>query len=80
MDNKTKFIKLEIFLKENYIPELNHHIYENMWHPTENYLQVKRGEKVVRTIREDNSDILFYQGIVALTALAEEVLVRERKR
>lgn len=80
MANKRKFIELEQFLKKNYIPDLSHHVYESLYHPENQYLQVKRGEAVIRTIREEDSDILYYQGITTLNALAEEVLVRERKR
>lgn len=80
MANKRKFIELEQFLKKNYIPDLSHHVYESLYNPENQYLQVKRGEAVIRTIREEDSDILYYQGITTLNALAEEVLVRERKR
>jgi len=80
MDNKTRFINLERYLKKNYIPDLSHHVYESLYHPENQFLQVKRGDKVIRTIREEDSDILFHQGITTLNALAEEVLVRERKR
>ena len=80
MDNKRKFIKLEQFLKKNYIPDLSHHVYESLYHPERQFLQVKRGEEVIRTIREEDSDVLYYQGITTLNLLADEVLVRERKR
>lgn len=76
---KERFIKLEKYLRETYVPDLNHHSYENLLKPKENMLQVLRGEKIVRTIKEEDIEVLWYAGIKTLEELAEKVLVRERK-
>ena len=76
---KERFIKLEKYLRETYVPDLKHHSYENLLKPNENMLQVLRGEKIVRTIKEEDIEVLWYAGIKTLEELAEKVLVRERK-
>lgn len=72
MDKQEEFINLEIKLRKNCAPDLNHHVYLNIIHPKENFLQIKRGETVIRTIREEDEDILWHAGIVVLKGIEKD--------
>lgn len=66
MDKQAEFINLEIKLKRSCTLNLNHHVYLNLIHPKENFLQIKRGETVLRTIREEDEELLWHAGIKVL--------------
>ena len=61
MDSKTEYINLEIVCKQ-YIPKLNHHVYESILRPDEQFLKIQIGDEVIRTIREEESEIMWYSG------------------
>ncbi len=61
MDSKTEYINLEIACKQ-YIPKLNHHVYESILKPDEQFLKIQIGDEVLRTIREEESEIMWYVG------------------
>ena len=61
MDSKAAYIELEKTCK-NYIPELSHHVRESLYRPDENFLKIKVGEEVIRTIKEEEPEIMWYAG------------------
>lgn len=72
MDKQVEFINLEIKLKRSCAPNLNHHVYLNLIHPKENFLQIKRGETVLRTIREEDEELLWHAGIKILEGIEKD--------
>ena len=66
MDKQVEFINLEIKLRRSCAPNLNHHVYLSLFHPKENFLQIKQGETVLRTIREEDEELLWHAGIKVL--------------
>ena len=61
MDSKEQYIDLEIACKK-YIPKLNHHAYESILKPEEQFLKIQIGDEVIRTIREEETEIMWYSG------------------
>lgn len=61
MDSKAEYLKLESVCA-NYIPKLNHHSKESLYRPEENFLKIKIGEEVIRTIKEEDAEIMWYSG------------------
>lgn len=61
MDSKEEYISLEIACKR-YVPKLNHHVYESILKPDEQFLKIQIGDEVIRTIREEESEIMWYSG------------------
>ena len=61
MDSKEEYISLEIACRR-YLPKLNHHAYESILKPDEQFLKIQIGDEVIRTIREEESEIMWYSG------------------
>lgn len=65
MDSKTRYLNLEKSCRQ-YVPGLNHHSRESLYCPDENFVRIKQGEKIIRTIKEDDIEGLWNAARMAL--------------
>lgn len=76
MDSKIRYLNMEKSLRE-YIPNLNHHVKESLYRPEENFLKIKNGETVVRTIKEEDADTMWHAASKALESFAFSYFEKE---
>ena len=76
MDSKTMFLNLEKSCRK-YIPDLTHHAKESLYHPEENFIKIKQGEKVLRTIKEEDDDVLWHAAKMALESVVFSYMEKE---
>lgn len=61
MDSKEEYIKLEMACRR-YISTLNHHAYESAMKLDEQFLKIQIGNKVIRTVKDEDSEIMWLSG------------------
>ncbi len=76
MDSKDRYLAMEKSCRK-YIPTLNHHVKESILNPEENFLKIKKGEKVVRTIKEEDIDLMWHAAKMALESFVFSEMEKE---
>ena len=65
MDSKSRYLNLEESCRQ-YVPGLGHHCKESLYHPEENFVKIKQGETIIKTIKEEDVDVLWHAARMAL--------------
>ena len=76
MNSRTYYLNLEESCRQ-YVPGLNHHCGESLYHPEDNFVKIKQGDKVLRTIKEDDEDNLWHAARMALESIVFSYIEKE---
>lgn len=73
MDTKMQYLEIEAAIRK-IEPRLGHHSLESLIKPEDQFLQIYVGEKVIRTIREEDADLMWHAGTATLKSYFEHVM------
>ncbi len=73
MDSKDRYLELENAVRK-IRPTVSHSSKESLYKPDEQYLRITDGNHVIRTIKEEDADIMWHAGFSALESYFKKII------